>query len=67
MLAARVSLHQGDATKLSLADTRAALVVVAFNGLMYWTRSIRCMILCHGITNLVLYLYVLAAKDWMFW
>jgi len=39
----------------------------AFNGLFYWTRSILCLVLVHAITNLVLYVYVIAARDWMFW
>jgi len=39
----------------------------AYNGLMYWKKSILCLIITHGVTNLALYLYVLAAGDWQFW
>lgn len=39
----------------------------AFNGLFYWTRSILCLVLVHACTNLALYVYVIAARDWMFW
>jgi len=39
----------------------------AYNGLMYWKKSIGCLIITHGVTNLVLYLYVIAASDWLFW
>ena len=39
----------------------------AYNGLMYWKKSILCLIITHGVTNLALYLYVLWAKDWLFW
>lgn len=38
-----------------------------FNGLFYWKRSILLLILVHGITNLVLYAYVITYRDWMFW
>jgi hypothetical protein len=39
----------------------------AYNGLMYWRKSLFCLMLTHGITNLVLYTYVLIAGDWLFW
>ena len=39
----------------------------AYNGLMYWKKSLLCMMLTHGITNLVLYIYVIYTGDWMFW
>lgn len=39
----------------------------AFNGLMYWKRSVTFMIFVHGFTNLALYIYVVAAGDWIFW
>jgi len=39
----------------------------AYNGLFYWTKSLRCLMITHGVTNLALYLYVLAAEDWLFW
>jgi CAAX prenyl protease-like protein len=38
-----------------------------FNGLFYWKRSLLFLILVHGITNLVLYVYVIIYGDWMFW
>jgi hypothetical protein len=38
-----------------------------FNGLFYWTRSIRCLILVHAFTNLALYIYAVAYRDWLFW
>lgn len=39
---------------------------MAFNGLFYWTRSLYCLVLVHGITNLVLYLITLRVDDWGF-
>ncbi len=39
----------------------------AFNGLFYWKKSILFLVIVHGVTNLALYLYVLAAGDWQFW
>lgn len=38
-----------------------------FNGLMYWKRSLLFLVLVHGLTNLFLYVYVVAYRDWMFW
>ena len=38
-----------------------------YNGLMYWKKSLLCLMITHGVTNLVLYLYVIAAEDWLFW
>ena len=38
-----------------------------FNGLFYWTRSVRCLVIVHAITNLVLYTWVLRTGDWSFW
>ena len=40
---------------------------MVYNGLFYWTRSILCLIVTHGITNFVLYVHVVATKDWVFW
>ncbi len=40
---------------------------MAFNAVFYWTRSLLCLILLHGFTNLVLYLIVLRVGDWAFW
>jgi len=39
----------------------------AYNGLMYWRKSILCLIITHGVTNLALYVYVIRAEDWLFW
>lgn len=39
----------------------------AFNGLFYWKKSILFLVLVHAFTNLFLYVYVLAARDWQFW
>ena len=30
-------------------------------------RPIKCLIVTHGITNLVLYIHVVAREDWVFW
>lgn len=38
-----------------------------FNGLMYWKRSILFCVWVHGLTNLFLYVYVVAWGDWIFW
>ncbi len=38
-----------------------------FNAVFYWTRSLLCVMLLHGFTNLVLYLIVLRVGDWSFW
>jgi CAAX prenyl protease-like protein len=40
---------------------------MVFNAVFYWTRSILCLVLLHGFTNLVLYLIVLRVGDWSFW
>ncbi len=37
-----------------------------YNGLFCWTRSLLCLILVHGFTNLVLYLIILRIGDWSF-
>ncbi|MFN0135344.1 MAG: type II CAAX prenyl endopeptidase Rce1 family protein [Phycisphaerae bacterium] len=39
----------------------------AFNALMYWKKSVWFLIFVHGFTNLVLYIYVVAYGDWIFW
>jgi len=46
----------------------------AFNGLMYWKKSVLFLVLTHGFTNLFLYLWVIYravylndASAWMFW
>lgn len=40
---------------------------LAWNGLMYWKKSLLCLMIAHGLTNLMLYLYVIRAGDWQFW
>jgi CAAX prenyl protease-like protein len=39
----------------------------AYNGLMYWKKSLSCLVLTHAVTNLVLYVYVVRWEDWLFW
>jgi hypothetical protein len=38
-----------------------------YNALMYWKKSLLCVIIAHSVTNLVLYIYVIQAGDWQFW
>ncbi len=38
-----------------------------FNALFCWKKSILCLIITHGVTNLALYAYVVAQGDWRFW
>ena len=40
---------------------------VVYNLLFYWKKSLLCLMVSHGITNLALYIYVYAAGDWLFW
>ncbi|MGQ9651597.1 MAG: CAAX prenyl protease-related protein [Phycisphaerae bacterium] len=40
---------------------------LAWNLLMYWKKSLLCLMITHGVTNLVLYLYVIQTGDWQFW
>ncbi len=40
---------------------------IAYSLLLYWTRSIAQCVLAHGVTNLVLGLYVLQTGYWQFW
>jgi hypothetical protein len=40
---------------------------VVYNLLFYRTRSLLCLIITHGITNLALYVYVVVYGDWVFW
>ena len=40
---------------------------MVYNALFYWKKSLMFLIVTHGITNLVLYVYVVIAKDWVFW
>jgi uncharacterized protein len=39
----------------------------AYNGLFYWRKSLLFLMITHGVTNLALYIYVIAAEDWLFW
>ncbi len=45
----------------------SVLCWLVYNGVFYWTRSILCLVLLHGMTNLVLYVIVLRVGDWSFW
>jgi len=44
----------------------SVLCWMAFNAVFYWTRSILCLVLLHGITNLMLYLLVWRVSDFSF-
>lgn len=44
----------------------SVLCWMAFNLVFYYTRSVLCLVLLHGITNLILYLLVLRVQDWSF-
>jgi hypothetical protein len=38
-----------------------------YNALFYWRRSLLCLMAAHAVTNLALYVYVVASGDWRFW
>ena len=38
-----------------------------FNAIFYWKKSIWCLIVVHGVTNLALYSYAAWTGDWRFW
>lgn len=38
-----------------------------YNAIFYWTRSLLCLMLLHGVTNLALYVMVLRVGDWSHW
>lgn len=38
-----------------------------FNGLMFWRKSLLFMMIVHGVTNLVLYVWAYSRGDWLFW
>jgi CAAX prenyl protease-like protein len=38
-----------------------------YNLLFYWKKSLLCLMVTHGITNLALYVYVVVCQDWVFW
>lgn len=40
---------------------------VVYNLLFYWKKSLLCLMVTHGITNLALYVYVVIYQDWVFW
>ncbi len=40
---------------------------VLYNLLLYWSRSIYVCILAHGVTNLLLGIYVIRTGSWQFW
>jgi CAAX prenyl protease-like protein len=40
---------------------------VFYNLLLYWTRSIYICIIAHGVTNLLLGIYVIRTGNWQFW
>ena len=40
---------------------------VVYNLLFYWKKSLLCLMVTHGITNLALYIYVVMYGDWVFW
>lgn len=40
---------------------------VVYNLLFYWKKSLLCLMVTHGITNLALYIYVVVYQDWVFW
>ncbi|MFQ5491295.1 MAG: CAAX prenyl protease-related protein [Phycisphaerae bacterium] len=40
---------------------------VVYNLLFYWKKSLLCLMITHGITNLALYVYVVIYQDWVFW
>ncbi len=47
--------------------TVSILCWFAYNGLMIWKKSLLCLMITHGVTNLALYVYVVWAGDWLFW
>lgn len=58
------SLLFGSEHHLWLAGIMAG---VFFNLLLYWSRSIYACIIAHGVTNLLLGIYVLKTGSWQFW
>jgi len=59
-----VSVLFGLEHNLILAGVMAG---VAYNLLLYWTKSLSQCVLAHSITNLALGLYVLQTGNWQFW
>ncbi len=58
------SLLFGSEHHLWLAGIMAG---VFYNLLLYWSRSIYACIIAHGVTNLLLGIYVLKTGSWQFW
>ncbi len=58
------SLLFGSEHNLWLAGIMAG---VFYNLLLYWSRSIYVCIIAHGVTNLLLGLYVIRTGSWQFW
>lgn len=58
------SLLFGSEHNLWLAGIMAG---VFYNLLLYWSKNIYACIIAHGITNLLLGLYVLKTGNWQFW
>ena len=40
---------------------------IIFNALFVWKKSLLCLMITHGVTNLALYTYVVSCGDWAFW
>lgn len=40
---------------------------LAFNALFVWKKSLLFLMIIHGVTNLALYIYVVAYEDWWHW
>jgi len=38
-----------------------------YNALFYWKKSLLCLMITHGVTNLALYIYVVIYREWVFW
>ncbi|HEV3255997.1 MAG TPA: CAAX prenyl protease-related protein [Gemmataceae bacterium] len=45
----------------------AAIYCALLNGLLYWTRDLWNCVVAHGVSNLVLGIYILAAGAWELW
>lgn len=58
------SLLFGSEHNLWLAGIMAG---VFYNILLYWSRSIYACVIAHGITNLLLGIYVIRTGSWQFW
>lgn len=45
----------------------AAVYSLLMNGLLYWKKDIWQCIVAHGVSNLLLAVYVLASGNWWLW